>query len=34
VERLCAETASHIDRREADLAARLRPTIVEFEELD
>jgi len=34
VARLCSDTADSIERREADLAARLRPTIVEFEELD
>ncbi len=34
VERLCAETARSIERSEADLATTLRPTIVEFEELD
>ncbi|WP_395161225.1 phosphonate C-P lyase system protein PhnG [Ilumatobacter sp.] len=34
VEQLCAETARNIERHEADLAASLQPTVVEFEELD
>ena len=34
VERLCDDTARDIERRATDLAARLEPTVVSFEELD